>query len=74
MSNDPVVYPYIPNSVPEIKARMLLQVHDELVFEVQEDDLQLLREGVRFRMTSAASLDVPLVVEVGVGNNWDEAH
>lgn len=58
----------------ELDARMLLQVHDELVFEVREDDLDLLAQGVKFRMTTAASLDVPLVVEVGVGDNWDQAH
>ncbi len=58
----------------ELDARMLLQVHDELVFEVSEKDLPLLSEGVRFRMTTAAALDVPLVVDIGVGNNWDEAH
>ncbi len=57
-----------------IDARMLLQVHDELVFEVNENDLQLLCDGVRFRMISAAALDVPLVVDVGIGDNWDEAH
>ncbi|MEC8805046.1 MAG: DNA polymerase, partial [Pseudomonadota bacterium] len=48
--------------------------HDELVFEVKEDDVALLTEGVRFRMASTAALDVPLVVDVGVGDNWDEAH
>ena len=58
----------------EIDARMLLQVHDELVFEVSEEDLALLSEGVRFRMTTAAALDVPLLVDIGVGDNWDEAH
>ena len=57
-----------------IDACMILQVHDELVFEVKEDDVALLTEGVRFRMASAAALDVPLVVDVGVGDNWDEAH
>ena len=57
-----------------IDARMLLQVHDELVFEVNEKDLQLLCDGVKFRMISAAALDVPLVVDIGIGNNWDEAH
>ena len=57
-----------------IDARMLLQVHDELVFEVNEKDLQLLCDGVRFRMITAAALDVPLVVDVGIGDNWDEAH
>lgn len=58
----------------ELDARMLLQVHDELVFEVSEKDLDLLSEGVKFRMTTAAALDVPLLVDVGVGDNWDEAH
>ena len=54
--------------------RMVLQVHDELVFEVAESDMDALIEGVRFRMVSAAALSVPLVVDVGVGHNWDEAH
>ncbi|MDB2483533.1 DNA polymerase I [Gammaproteobacteria bacterium] len=57
-----------------VDARMLLQVHDELVFEVSERDLPLLADGVRFRMVSAAALDVPLVVDIGTGKNWDEAH
>jgi len=58
----------------DLDARMLLQVHDELVFEVKEDDIDLLADGVKFRMMTAASLDVPLVVDIGVGNNWDQAH
>ena len=58
----------------DLEARMLLQVHDELVFEVKEGDIDLLAEGVKFRMMTAASLDVPLVVDIGVGNNWDQAH
>lgn len=57
-----------------LDARLVLQVHDELVFEVSEADVELLTAGVRFRMISAAALDVPLVVDVGVGSNWDEAH
>lgn len=57
-----------------LDARLVLQVHDELVFEVSDNDVELLTEGVRFRMVSAAALDVPLVVDVGVGSNWDEAH
>jgi len=57
-----------------LNARLLLQVHDELIFEVAETDLELLAEGVRFRMMSAASLDVPLVVDIGWGDNWDQAH
>jgi DNA polymerase-1 len=57
-----------------LDARLVLQVHDELVFEVSEQDVGLLAEGVRFRMISAAALDVPLVVDIGVGSNWDKAH
>ena len=60
--------------VAELDARMVLQVHDELVFEVAQADLLLLKEGVRFRMASAAALSVPLVVDMGQGSNWDEAH
>ncbi len=58
----------------ELDARMLLQVHDELVFEAREEDIDLLADGVKFRMMTAASLDVPLVVDIGIGNNWDQAH
>ena len=61
-------------ALDELDARMLLQVHDELVFEVLEEDLDLIVEGVKFRMITAASLDVPLVVDVGIGDNWDQAH
>jgi DNA polymerase-1 len=58
----------------ELDARMVLQVHDELIFEVSEQDLPLLADGVKFRMVTAAALDVPLVVDVGSGDNWEEAH
>ncbi|MEQ8313536.1 MAG: DNA polymerase I [Gammaproteobacteria bacterium] len=57
-----------------LEAKMVLQVHDELIFEVKEGDVELLAEGVKFRMATAAALDVPLIVDVGVGDNWDEAH
>ncbi len=60
--------------VAELDARLVLQVHDELVFEVAKADLELLKEGVAFRMVSAAALSVPLVVDMGAGSNWDEAH
>jgi DNA polymerase-1 len=60
--------------VAELDAKLVLQVHDELVFEVAKGDLELLKDGVSFRMVSAASLSVPLVVDMGAGNNWDEAH
>ncbi len=55
-------------------ARMIMQVHDELVFEVREDHLAKIEGGVRERMMQAAELAVPLVVDIGVGDNWDEAH
>jgi DNA polymerase-1 len=55
-------------------ARMLMQVHDELVFEVRADAVDAIVAGVREHMAGAAELDVPLVVDVGVGANWDEAH
>ncbi|MDX1594850.1 MAG: DNA polymerase I [Gammaproteobacteria bacterium] len=55
-------------------ARMIMQVHDELVFEVAEGTVDAVREGVVAAMTGAAELAVPLEVDVGVGSNWDEAH
>ncbi|MBU0499808.1 MAG: DNA polymerase I [Gammaproteobacteria bacterium] len=54
--------------------RMLMQVHDELVFEIREDRLGTSIERIRQLMEGAADLRVPLVVDIGVGNNWDEAH
>jgi DNA polymerase-1 len=55
-------------------ARMIMQVHDELVFEVADSAIDLVKAQVRQLMEQAATLAVPLVVDVGVGNNWDEAH
>jgi DNA polymerase-1 len=55
-------------------ARLIMQVHDELVLEVRADAVAEVREGVRQHMCAAATLRVPLKVEVGVGANWDEAH
>ena len=55
-------------------ARMTMQVHDELILEVKESAVDTIREGLEQRMSAAASLDVPLLVEAGVGDNWDEAH
>jgi len=57
-----------------LDAKVILQVHDELVLEVREDLVDKVREEIRVHMSGAAQLDVPLLVEVGVGNNWDEAH
>jgi DNA polymerase I len=54
--------------------RMIMQVHDELVFEVATDEVDPVRERICQLMSEAAELSVPLLVEAGVGNNWDEAH
>jgi DNA polymerase-1 len=55
-------------------AHMLMQVHDELVFEVRADAVEAIREAVRIRMQGAAELSVPLLVDIGTGANWNEAH
>ncbi|MFJ3486719.1 DNA polymerase I [Pseudomonas sp. NPDC090202] len=57
-----------------LDARVILQVHDELVLEVREDLVEQISQEIRVHMSGAADLDVPLLVEVGVGDNWDEAH
>ena len=56
------------------RSRMLLQVHDELVFEVDKKEVENVREAVLHSMKNAFPLSVPLEVEVGIGNNWLEAH
>jgi DNA polymerase-1 len=56
-----------------IDAKMVMQVHDELVFEVAEADTQTIIEAIRHQMMQAANLKVPLVVSIGVGDNWDAA-
>ena len=55
-------------------ARMIMQVHDELVFEVEKDKLDAVTSGVRRLMNAAADLKAPLKVDIGVGASWDEAH
>jgi DNA polymerase-1 len=55
-------------------ARMIMQVHDELVFEVAEDDVEAVRTRVVEHMSASTKLFVPLVVDAGIGRNWDEAH
>ena len=66
----------LPDTLASAKlgARMLLQVHDELIFEVPVKELDATAEVVRDVMEGAAHLDVPLIVDTGVGGNWDEAH
>lgn len=57
-----------------IDARMIMQVHDELVFEVETSILISFTATIQRYMNGAANLDVPLIVDIGVGDNWDEAH
>ena len=56
------------------KTKMLLQVHDELLFEVPEEEIEPIKALIKEKMESAVKTKVPLIVEVGVGNNWLEAH
>jgi DNA polymerase-1 len=58
----------------DVDARMIMQVHDELVLEVAEAQVEQACEQLKALMEGAASLDVPLIVEAGVGDNWEEAH
>jgi DNA polymerase-1 len=57
-----------------LATKLIMQVHDELVFEVPQRELDLVRGQVPLLMGSVAQLDVPLLAEVGVGENWDQAH
>lgn len=63
---------WIQNEQPG--AHLVMQVHDELVFEVKEDELDRVKEAVVSRMSAAAELDVPLIVDTGSGPDWDTAH
>ena len=56
------------------KTRMLLQVHDELIFDVPKSELEIIKPIIKDTMESAVKLSIPLIVDVGVGNNWLEAH
>ena len=58
----------------KLRSRLVLQVHDELVLEVPQDEVDTIRVLLPQKMEKVASLRVPLIVDVGVGNNWDEAH
>ena len=68
----------MPNAIAHLPAKMLLQVHDELIFEVNKDALNETTEVVRNIMEKASEpvvkLDVPLVVDAGFGDNWADAH
>jgi len=58
----------------KFSSMMILQVHDELIFEVLNSELETLKELVLFEMSNAVKLDIPLMVDWGTGKNWFEAH
>jgi DNA polymerase-1 len=58
----------------DLPVKMIMQVHDELVFEVRTDILEKAKAAIHDHMTGVAQLAVPLLVDIGVGDNWDEAH
>ena len=58
----------------EMTGKMIMQVHDELVFEVPENEVDIFKENIADLMENVAELDVPLKVEIGVGDNWGQAH
>ena len=55
-------------------AKLLMQVHDELILEVREDQAETFAVELKTQMQCAATLDVPLIVDVGIGDNWEQAH
>lgn len=58
----------------ELQAQVIMQVHDELVLEVPDTEVDAVCEGLKQRMEAAMTLNVPLIVDVGIGDSWDEAH
>jgi len=66
----------IYNELNKMKARskMVLQVHDELLFDVHKDEVEEIREMVKEKMENAIPMNVPIVVETGTGKNWLDAH
>ena len=57
-----------------LQVKMLMQVHDELVFEIKDNDVDAAINNIHEYMVKAIELSVPIVVDIGVGANWDEAH
>jgi DNA polymerase-1 len=57
-----------------LSSKMILQVHDELVFEIPDSEIPIMKQFVKAEMESVVKLSVPILVELGVGKNWDEAH
>jgi DNA polymerase I len=64
----------IESKMDGYEAKMLLQIHDELVFEVREDIVDKFSAFIRHEMENAAELSVPLEVNIGIGDNWLDAH
>ncbi|MCV6588485.1 MAG: DNA polymerase I [Marinobacterium sp.] len=63
---------WLEQQYPQVK--MIMQVHDELVFEVPEAQLEAFMNDIKVEMAAAAKLDIPLLVDAGVGDNWEQAH
>jgi DNA polymerase-1 len=58
----------------QMKSKMLLQVHDELVFDMHKTEEEMLKKLVKKKMEHVVELNVPLIIQLGIGNNWLEAH
>ena len=69
-----IAMPKVEVTLAGRQARLLMQVHDELVLEVRADEVEWLKAELPKVMGGVTQLDVPLAVEVGVGPNWEEAH
>jgi DNA polymerase-1 len=65
---------YNEMKLKDLKSKMILQVHDELVFDVCMEELNVLSELIKDKMINALQLDVPIIVNINTGNNWLEAH
>jgi DNA polymerase-1 len=57
-----------------LASKMILQVHDELVFEIPDREIEIMKQFVQEEMEGVVKLSVPILVDLGVGKNWDEAH
>lgn len=57
-----------------VKGKMIMQVHDELVFEVPDNEVEIFKKIIPSLMEKVASLSVPLIVDIGEGPNWEQAH
>ena len=58
----------------KLKGKMIMQVHDELVFEVPDEEVDIFKENIKRIMENVAKMDVPLIVDIGDGDNWEQAH